>query len=48
VLYDAQSGTYSTEPLIAVVQFAAPLTPVAGPVTVTPDANMGWMYWNPS
>jgi hypothetical protein len=48
VIYDAQSGTYASEPLIAVVQFSAPLTPVSGPVTVTPDPNMGWMYWTPA
>ena len=48
VLYDAQSGTYSSEPLISVVQFASPLTPVAGPVTVTPDPQMGWQFWTPS
>jgi len=48
VLYDAQSGTYSSEPLISVVQFASPLTPVAGPVTVSPDPQMGWQFWTPS
>lgn len=48
VIYDAQSGTGSTEPLIALVNFGATLSPVAGTLTVTPDATYGWFMNNPA
>lgn len=46
VIYDAQSGTASTEPLIALINFGATLSPVASTLTVSPPAN-GWFITSP-
>lgn len=40
VIYDAQSGTPSTEPLVTLSTFAS--TPTATSVTVNPDSNLGF------
>ena len=47
VIYDAQSGTGSTEPLICLINFGATLSPVSGTLTVTPPAN-GWFLTSPA
>lgn len=43
VLRDAQSGTPSTETLIALITFAIPQSPVASPFPIAPDPNQGWV-----
>jgi|SRR5581483_7130961 len=43
VIYDAQSGTGSTEPLIAVVNFGSTVSSTNGTFTVTPG-TLGW-FW---
>ena len=48
VIYDAQSGTGSTEPLIALLSFGQTLSPVAGTLTVSPDATYGWFLNTPA
>lgn len=48
VIYDAQSGTGSTEPLIALLNFGTTLSPVAGTLTVSPDATYGWFLTTPA
>jgi hypothetical protein len=45
VIYDAQSGTGSTEPLICLVTFG---TTVADVVSVAPDANCGFFATTPA
>lgn len=40
VIYDAESGSSSTEPLLALLTFAS--TPTATTVTVAPDSNLGF------
>jgi len=45
VIYDAQSGTGSTEPLICLVTFG---TTVADVVSVAPDANVGFFATTPA
>lgn len=46
VIYDAQSGVGTTEPLIALINFGADFTSTAGNFTVTPDAK-GWFWLTP-
>lgn len=48
VIYDAQSGTGSTEPLIALLNFGQTLSPVAGTLTVSPDPTYGWFLNTPA
>ena len=40
VIYDAETGTSTTEPLVALATFVS--TPTATTVTVAPDANLGF------
>jgi hypothetical protein len=47
VIYDAQSGTYTTEPLIMLDTFATTESPSAQPFEVIPDSVLGWHYWSP-
>lgn len=47
VLYDAQTGTSSTEPLIAVINIGA-LASSNGTFTVPPDAVLGWFALTPA
>lgn len=47
VIYDAQTGTAATEPLIALVNFGQTLSPVSSSLTVTPPST-GWFYTSPS
>lgn len=47
VIYDAQSGTYTTEPLIVLETFGAPQSPAAQDYEVVPDPVLGWMYFSP-
>ena len=42
VIYDAQSGTYSTEPLLVLNTFGVPQSPAGVDFPVTPDPNLGW------
>jgi hypothetical protein len=44
VLYDAQTGVATTEPLINLQTFAAPESDTAGTFVVAPDATYGWFY----
>jgi hypothetical protein len=44
VLYDAQTGVATTEPLINLQAFAAPESDTAGTFVVAPDATYGWFY----
>jgi hypothetical protein len=47
VIYDAESGTYTTEPLILLETFAAPAAPDGQDYEVVPDPTLGWMYFSP-
>lgn len=47
-IYDAQSGTGSTEPLIALVNFGTTLSPSSGTLTVTPNSSTGWFATFPA
>jgi hypothetical protein len=47
VIYDAESGTYATEPLIVLETFAAPQSPSAQTYQVIPDPVLGWCYFSP-
>jgi hypothetical protein len=47
VIYDAQSGTPSTEPLVVLNTFAAVQSPVAQTFSVPPDPNLGFMCYSP-
>ena len=47
VIYDAQSGTYTSEPLIVLETFAAPQSPAAQTYQVSPDPVLGWFYFSP-
>lgn len=47
VIYDAQSGTASTEPLIGLQTFAASTSSTASTFTVTPGA-LGWFWTTPA
>ena len=47
VIYDAQSGTYTTEPLILLDTFATTQSPAAQTFDVIPDSVLGWGYWSP-
>jgi hypothetical protein len=44
VLYDAQSGTYSSEPLINLQTFATAESVTGATFTLTPDSTYGWFY----
>lgn len=46
LIYDAQSGTASTEPLIALVNFGGTIAPVASTLSVSPPSN-GWFITSP-
>lgn len=46
VIYDAQTGTASTEPLIALVNFGGTVSPIASTLTVSPPSN-GWFITSP-
>jgi hypothetical protein len=47
VIYDAQSGTSSTDPLIALIQFGAAVSSTAGTYQVTVPA-LGWFALSPA
>lgn len=47
VIYDAQSGVGTTEPLICLINFGTTLSPSAGTLTVSPSSN-GWFFTSPS
>lgn len=47
VIYDAESGTYSSEPLIALQTFSSPQSPVSQTYEVIPDPVLGWFYLSP-
>jgi hypothetical protein len=47
VLYDAQSGSASTDPLIVLETFAAPATPLGQNYEVAPDPILGWFNFSP-
>jgi hypothetical protein len=47
VIYDAQSGTYTTEPLIILETFASPASPSSQDYEVVPDSVLGWFYFSP-
>lgn len=44
VLYDAQTGVATTEPLINLQTFAAPESDTSGTFVVAPDSTYGWFY----
>jgi len=46
VIYDAQSGTGTTEPLICLINFGSTVTSTSGNFTVTPATN-GWFWLAP-
>lgn len=48
VIYDAQSGTASTEPLICLINFGQTLSPSNGTLTISPDATYGWWLTTPA
>lgn len=48
VLYDANSGTASTEPLIALINFGTTISSTANTFTVPPDATLGWFSTTPA
>lgn len=48
ILYDAQSGTGSTEPLISVINFGGTVSSTNAPFTVSPDANLGYFSLTPA
>lgn len=43
-IYDSQSGSSSTDPLIALVTFSGAVTSTGGTYAVDPDSNLGWAY----
>lgn len=47
VIYDAQSGTPSAEPLIVLGTFASVQSPAAQNFEVIPDPALGWACWSP-
>jgi hypothetical protein len=47
VIYDAQSGTYATEPLLVLQTFSGPNSPAGITFEVTPDPVLGWFYFSP-
>ncbi len=47
VIYDAQSGTPSAEPLILLETFAAAQSPVAQTFQIPPDSVLGWFAFSP-
>jgi hypothetical protein len=47
VIYDAQTGTASTEPLIALVNFGGAVSTTAATYTVAP-ATLGWFWMSPA
>lgn len=47
VIYDAQTGTSSTEPLISLQTFAAPQSPSAQNYQAIPDPVLGWFAISP-
>lgn len=47
VIYDAQTGVTTTEPLIALVNFGVDQSPSAGTLTVSPPTN-GWFSTTPA
>ena len=47
VIYDAQSGTASTEPLIALINFGGTQTVNNGTLTINPPTN-GWFWTTPA
>lgn len=46
-IYDAQSGTYTSEPLLILETFTATQNPSGVPFQVAPDPVLGWWYWSP-
>jgi hypothetical protein len=47
VIYDSNTGTASTEPLIALINFGADQSPSSGTLTVTPP-SLGWFLTSPA
>lgn len=47
VLYDSQSGTPSSEQLLALQTFASAQSPSAQDFQVSPDPNVGWFCFSP-
>ncbi len=47
VIYDAQSGTPSAEPLIVLNTFASAQSPAAQTFQVVPDPVLGWFVFSP-
>jgi hypothetical protein len=47
VIYDAESGTYSSEPLLVLQTFSGPASPAGITYEVTPDPVLGWFYFSP-
>jgi hypothetical protein len=44
VIYDSTPGTAATSPLLVLLTFSPPMTNIpAGPVTVNPDTNLGYL-----
>jgi hypothetical protein len=42
VIYDAQSGTYASEPLLVLQTFGVPQSPAGVNWPLAPDPNLGW------
>lgn len=47
VIYDAQSGTPSAEPLIMLINFGAAQSPSGVNFTIAPDPTLGWFVFTP-
>jgi hypothetical protein len=47
VIYDAQSGTYTTEPLIVLETFLSTQSPSSQTYEVLPDPILGWFNFSP-
>jgi hypothetical protein len=47
VIYDAASGTSTTEPLIALITFGGTVSSTASTYTVTPSSSLGWFFTTP-
>lgn len=48
VIYDSQSGTGSTEPLICLINFGTTESDSSGTFTVSPDSTLGWFWTSPA
>jgi hypothetical protein len=47
VIYDAQSGSASTDPLIVLITFGTAQAPSGSNLTLLPDPALGWFVFSP-